>query len=143
MRCFANAQIEMFWEWLFGDQLNPLHVEVNACYAQPLPRVSIGCIKPSCKDSNCPSFFFKQMPICPFIITIIYDSHAISINQAKFLSLKTKTLFGMNFLLCYIKIDQKILVMNFKNSIAPICRKHHCIQHALTRILKKDVKFTQ
>jgi hypothetical protein len=78
------------------------------------------------------------MPISSFIITIICDAQStlyycvISINYAKFHSPKTKIPFVMkffiSFLLFYIKIDQEMLVMNFKNWITHLYRKHHCTQ---------------
>jgi hypothetical protein len=88
----------------------------------------------------------KQMPISPFTITILCDAQStlyscvISINYAKFHSPKIKTPYVMNFFisfsLFYVKIDQEMLVMNFINLIAHLCRKHHCTQHTLTRYLK-------
>jgi putative effector of murein hydrolase len=62
------------------------------------------------------------MPISPFAITILSDaqstlySYVVSINYAKFHSPKTKpllvTINFISFLLFYVKIDQKMLVMN-------------------------------
>jgi hypothetical protein len=40
--------------------------------------------------------------------------------------------FFISFPLFYVKIDQEMLVMNFKNWIEHLCRKHHCTQHTLT-----------
>jgi hypothetical protein len=101
---------------------------------------------PIIRDENCPTSPFKHMPISSFTITILCDvqstsySCVISINYAKFHSPKTKTPFVMNFFisssLFYVKIDQEILVMNFINLIAHLCRKHHCTQHTLTINLK-------
>ena len=98
------------------------------------------------RDENCPTSPFKHMCISSFTITILCDvqstlySCVISINYAKFQSPKTKTPFVMNFfissLLFYVKINQEILVMNFINLIAHLCREHHCTQHILTRNLK-------
>jgi len=67
------------------------------------------------KDGNYPTFLFKQMPTCPFIITILYDaqstlhSHAITINHAKFHFLETKTLFTMEFSLLFHYFIQKLI----------------------------------
>jgi hypothetical protein len=85
------------------------------------------------------------MPISPFTITILCDAQptlyscVISINYAKFHSPKTKSPFVMDFFisfsLFYVKIDQEMLVINFKKLIAHSCRKHHCTQYTLTRNL--------
>jgi hypothetical protein len=111
---------------------------------QMLPRYN--CIVPGNKDEKCPTSPFKHMPIPPFTITILCDAQSIlysciiSINCAKFHFPRTKTPFVMNFFisfsLFYVKIDQEMLVMNFINLIAHLCRKHHCTQHTLTRNLK-------
>jgi hypothetical protein len=86
------------------------------------------------------------MPIYPFTITIFCDAQStlyscvISIVYAKFHSPKTKTPFVMNFFISFslfnVKIDQEMLVMNFINLIAHLCRKHYCTQHTSTRNLK-------
>jgi hypothetical protein len=86
------------------------------------------------------------MPISPITITILCDAQStfypsvISINYAKFHTPKTKTPFIMNLFISFslfnVKIDQEMLVMNFKSLIAHSCRKHHCTQHTLTRNLK-------
>jgi hypothetical protein len=104
------------------------------------------CTVPSNKDENCPTSSFKQMPISPVTITILCDEQStlyscvISINYAKFHSPKTKNPFVMNFFikfsLFYVEINQEMLVMNFKDWIAHLCRKHHCTQHTSTRNLK-------
>jgi hypothetical protein len=107
---------------------------------------SLDCTVFSNKYENCPSSPFKQMPISPITIIILCDAQStlyscvISINYAKFHSPKTKTPFIMNFYINFsffnVKIDQEMLVMNFKSLIAHLCRKHHCTQHTLTRNLK-------
>jgi hypothetical protein len=136
---FANKEYDTTHE-------RKTHIVTTCCpiyfpYAKPY-----SCTVPSDKDENCPTSPFKQMPISPFTITILCDAQStlyscvISINHAKFHSTKTKTPFIMNvfisFSLFYVKIDQEMLVMNFKDLIAHLCRKHHCTQHTLTRNLK-------
>jgi hypothetical protein len=109
------------------------------------PSILEECTVPGNKDENCPTSPFKQMPISPITITILCDAQStlyssiISINYAKFHSPKTKTpfimIFFINFSLFYVKINQEMLVMNFKNLIEHSCRKRHCTQHTLTRNL--------
>jgi hypothetical protein len=83
------------------------------------------------------------MPICPSQLpfVVMHNQHSSPMQFSpitpKFTLPKQKTLFIMNFFISfsplYVKFDQKMLVMNFKNLIAQLCR--NIIAHYLKRSL--------